>query len=346
MASVLQASELKVPQSRCLMRPVRLGFLGVGWIGRKRLASVSQLPGVEIVGLADSNVSALQALAAEYPRAQCSDSLDRLLALELDGVVIATPSAMHAEQTIAAFERGLHVFCQKPLAMNAGQTRGVVEAARKADRLLDVDYCYRHVRGMNLLRERIRAGALGEVFSIDATFHNAYGPDKPWCYDPQLAGGGCVLDLGVHLVDLVMWLQDFPRITDVSSRLYSGGRLLQSSESTLEDFAVAQLQLASGAVVRLACSWNVHAGRDALIDTTLYGSRGGAAWRNVNGSFYDFTLAQFSRTSSNVLSEPPDDWGARAVCEWAQRIAQGGSFDPAAEGFVTSAKIIDAIYGR
>ena len=88
----------------------------------------------------------------------------------------------------------------------------MVDAARRAGRRLGVDYSYRFTDGMRALREMVARGELGRVFAVDAVFHNAYGPDKAWCRDPRLAGGGALMDLGVHLVDLALWvLDDAPR---------------------------------------------------------------------------------------------------------------------------------------
>src|SRR5205823_9344721 len=115
----------------------------------------------------------------------------------LDGIVIATPSALHASQCLAALERGFAVFCQKPLGRNERETRAVVEAARRADRLLGVDFSYRTLGGAEAIRELIRSGSLGRIYAIDAVFHNAYGPDKAWFRDREQSGGGCVMDLGI-----------------------------------------------------------------------------------------------------------------------------------------------------
>ena len=140
--------------------------------------------------------------------------------------MIATPSALHAAQAQAALERGLSVFCQKPLGRTAAETRAVVETARVTDRLLAVDLSYRWTSGMQRIRELIRAGEFGRVYAADLTFHNAYGPDKPWFYDPAHSGGGCVMDLGVHLVDLALWALDFPEVEDVASQLFAAGARL------------------------------------------------------------------------------------------------------------------------
>jgi predicted dehydrogenase len=297
----------------------RLGFLGLGWVGRSRLEAVEAAAVAEIAALADP------ALPGRL------DTLDELLEEDLDGVVIATPSALHAEQAIAALERGLAVFCQKPLGRTAAETRAVVEAARAADRLLGVDLSYRHAAAFRAARCVVRAGELGEILAADLVFHNAYGPDRPWFYDPELAGGGCVIDLGVHLVDLAVWMLDLEP-AEVRSRLHG---------EPVEQFATAELDH-----VRLACSWNLHAGRDAVIEASVYGTDGAVSVRNVEGSFYDFRCERMRGTSTEVLVEPPDAWPGRAAVDWARRLRAGERFDPAAEEHVRVAEILDRIYAR
>ena len=113
------------------MRP-RLGFLGVGWIGRHRMQAIIEADVAEVTAIADPS----EAMAAEaqklVPGANIVAGLDEILAANVDGVVIATPSALHAEQSIDALSRGVAVFCQKPLGRNAGEAQAVVDAARKA----------------------------------------------------------------------------------------------------------------------------------------------------------------------------------------------------------------------
>jgi predicted dehydrogenase len=306
------------------VRPA-LGFLGVGWIGRQRLDAVAASGVAEVAHVADPAVEG--ALA----------SLDELLAAGVDGVVIATPSALHADQAVAAFERGLPVFCQKPLALDAASARRVVDAARAADVLLGIDFSYRFTNAVRKVREVIAAGELGEIFAADLVFHNAYGPDKAWFSDPSLSGGGCVIDLGIHLVDLALWLLDGSEVQHVEARLHG---------APLEDHAEAHLVLANGAVLRLSCSWWLHAGRDCVFDARFYGTRGGASIRNVDGSFYDFVAERHDGTHTVTLAEPPDDWAGRAVVDWARRVGAGERFDPAIDEVVEVHEVLDSIYGR
>jgi predicted dehydrogenase len=294
-----------------------------------------------------SGVAEIAAVADPSPEAGAPfATLDELLEQELDGVVIATPSALHAEQCIRALEHGLAVFCQKPLGRTAAETRRVVDAARAADRLLAVDLSYRFTAGMRQIQQLVAGGELGRIYAVDLLFHNAYGPDKPWFYDPVLSGGGCVMDLGVHLVDLALWTLGFPQLSGVSSRLFAGGEPLAARTDRVEDYALARLDLDSGTSVQLACSWRLPAGADAVIGAAFYGTEGGAALRNVGGSFYDFTAERFRGTAREVLATPPDDWGGRAAVDWATRLAAGERFDPQAERLVDVAAALDRIYQR
>jgi predicted dehydrogenase len=294
-----------------------------------------------------SGVAEIAAVADPSPEAGAPfATLDELLEQELDGVVIATPSALHAEQCIRALEHGLAVFCQKPLGRTAAETRRVVDAARAADRLLAVDLSYRFTAGMRQIQQLVAGGELGRIYAVDLLFHNAYGPDKAWFYDPVLSGGGCVMDLGVHLVDLALWTLGFPQLSGVSSRLFAGGEPLAARTDRVEDYALARLDLDSGTSVQLACSWRLPAGADAVIGAAFYGTEGGAALRNVGGSFYNFTAERFRGTAREVLASPPDEWGGRAAVDWATRLAAGERFAAHAERLVDVAAALDRIYQR
>jgi predicted dehydrogenase len=323
----------------------RLGFLGLGWIGQHRMRALMAEQACQVIVVADPSAEARSSAQQLAPGARAVATLEELLGFELDGAVIATPSALHAQQAQALLERGIAVFCQKPLARTARETADVVAAARAADRLLACDLSYRHTKGMRRIRRCAVEGELGTIYAADLVFHNAYGPDKPWFRDPALSGGGCMIDLGTHLIDLALWTLGFPRVERVTSRLYAQGRPLATGLAEVEDFAVAQLDLAGGAVVRLACSWNLAAGRDAVIEARFYGSRGGAALRNVNGSFYDFIAERYEGTRCMGLAEPPDQWGGRAILAWARQLAAGAGYRPEIESVLQVATTLDAIYG-
>lgn len=323
----------------------RLGFLGLGWIGRMRLAALAETGAAEIHALADPDPDALAQAAACTPGAMVTDSLDGLLEMDLDGLVIATPSAQHAGQAGRALGRGMAVFCQKPLAPTGADARALADIARHVDRPLGVDYCYRHLAGMSRLRETIQGGGIGRPYAADLVFHNAYGPDKPWFRDFSQAGGGCLMDLGTHLLDLLLWCLDRPRVERIEGRLFAAGRPLPRPADRVEDYAALDLDLADGVHARLACSWNLSAGCDAVIRAAFYGTQGALVMRNVGGSFYDFTVQRLRGTASEVLAAPPDPWGGRALADWTARLARGEGFDPA-EDPAAVPLLLDQVYGR
>src|SRR5690606_18206332 len=210
-----------------------------------------------VAAIADTSAERVSSAIESAPDAVACDSLDALLDTGVDGIVIATPSALHAEQAIRVLERGVAVFCQKPLGRTAAETKAVIEAARAADVLLGVDLSYRFAAAMRAVRAAVRAGDIGDVFAVDLVFHNAYGPDKGWARDPALAGGGCVIDLGIHLIALAFWTLDAPIVQSVDSQLYARSRRLPRGTDVCEDFAKAAIELAGGAVLHVDCSWEV-----------------------------------------------------------------------------------------
>ncbi|PTY08088.1 oxidoreductase [Opitutaceae bacterium EW11] len=342
-AETLALSQTRTPRAGT----PRLGFAGVGWIGRSRLEAVALSGLAEIAAISDPSPEALAKAAEHAPEAVRCPGFDELLSLDLDGVVIATPSALHAQQCVAALERGRAVFCQKPLARTGDETLDVINAARSADRLLGVDLSYRHTTALQAVRELVQSGALGDLYAVEAVFHNAYGPDKTWFYDAALAGGGCLLDLGIHLVDAVLWCLGFPGVEASAGVLTSRGRPWGLSNPGVEDYAAGLLQLSTGAPVQLACSWKLAAGCDARIEISFYGTEGGASFRNLNGSFYEFIAEHFlPDRSRRVLVQPPDAWGGRAAVDWARRLTISRAFDPEIEHLVTVARTLDRLYGR
>jgi predicted dehydrogenase len=324
----------------------RLGFLGLGWIGQHRLQAIIESGCAEVAALADAVDEALSKARDIVPEASIAETLDDLIEMNLDGVVIATPSALHAAQAQRALEHGLAVFCQKPLGRNAAETRRVVEAARHANRLLAVDLSYRFVDGMKLVRDWVQSGELGAIFAVNATFHNAYGPNKAWFYQRSLSGGGCLLDLGIHLVDLALWTLDWPKAKPTGAQLLSRAERFEHGSDIVEDYAVAQIELDTGAALNLACSWNLPLGREAEIELSFFGSAGGASLKNVDGSFFDFTVERYRGTKTEVFSAGDRRWFGAAAVDWTRRLRAGERFDPGCDRLIDTAAVLDDIYAK
>jgi len=322
----------------------KLGFLGVGWIGKNRLKSLYSSQLSEKISIFDPYGPAIQEALTAVPNARICDTYKSLLQEDVDGVVIATPSALHAKQAIEALENGKAVFCQKPLGRNLSETKEVVQLAQKNNKLLAVDYSYRYCTGISAIKELIENEKLGKIYAVEAVFHNAYGPDKDWFYDQNLSGGGCLIDLGSHLIDLIFYLFKAPSIEVRYAHLLSKGKPIPGFGDRVEDFAEAQLKSSTGISIRLTSSWKLSVGKDADIYLKIFGTEGGAFFHNVNGSFYDFQTDFFTRNHSEALVSPPDDWGPRAIQQWARQLADKNAFNPENFELIKTSALLEDIY--
>jgi predicted dehydrogenase len=329
-------------------KTLSLGFIGVGWIGRNRMEVLLNTGKAEAAVISEPYEQNGVEAQKSAPAAKIINDPEAVYTNpDIDGIVIATPSAMHAAQSIEALNAGKAVFCQKPLGRTAKEVREVVEVSQKADKLLAVDMSYRYTKAFEAVYKTVTSGEIGKVYAVDLVFHNAYGPDKEWFYDIKRSGGGCVMDLGIHLVDLAFWTLGFPEVDEVKSHLFSKGVKLQPNEEKVEDFAKVSMLTADDTAISLECSWHVSAGQDAVIEAKFYGTEGGAAFKNINGSFYDFKAEKYKGTHTETLVSPPDDWSGRAGVVWAENILEGRGYDAVTgEELIKSAEIIDRIYGR
>ena len=153
-----------------------------------------------------------------------------------------------------------------------------------------------------------------------------------------------MLDLGVHLIDLALWLRDYPPMALVSAHRYAKGRKLNGADDAIEDLAFAEFYQQDGTAVRIACSWNANIGRHASIGADIFGSRAGAVWRNVDGSFVDFQMDLLRGTSRESIGSDLDTWGPRALMQWLTRLSCDRSFDPEAAHILATARLIDEVY--
>ena len=155
------------------MRSARLGFLGVGWMGHKRLEALGRLGIAEIVAVCDPARDRVTRARALATGAAACGTIAEMVDHDLDGVVICTPSALHARECLECLEWGLPIFCQKPLASTAAQTTAVVLEAQTQDCLIDVDLCYRRLAAVEAIMDLAGSGELGDLYAARLTFHNA-----------------------------------------------------------------------------------------------------------------------------------------------------------------------------
>jgi predicted dehydrogenase len=299
-----------------------------------------------VAAIADLDQAGAEAAGSAVGCTEVYASLDELLERELDGIVIATPTGLHTEEVRQALEAGVPVFCQKPLARTGAECAELVQLARARDVLLGVDMSYRHLSAVQAALGRLAQGEIGRPHAAELVFHNAYGPDKAWARDPRRSGGGALIDLGCHLLDLAASFLGPLAPRAVHADLFASGRRVVPGADEVEDLALAQITLEDGRAIRIACSWWLPAGCDAVIQASFYGETGALQIRNVGGSFYDFEARLVRGRQAETICRPSDDWGARALAGWSARLGKDASFDPSVQQLVSVAELIDRIYGR
>jgi predicted dehydrogenase len=328
---------------RC-RQPIRLGVLGCGWIAGNRLRQIAGSGLTQVVAVADPSPMACEAVrhrTGAVPRVHAD--LDGLLSERLDAVMISTPTGLHAEQALAVVGAGLPVFVQKPLGVTAPDVSRVLTAGARADVPVETDFCYRWLASARALRRELLGNVIGRPYHVEARFLNAYRPDGRWSADHRLAGGGALMDLGIHLLDLVSWVSDRGAVLrDVALR--HRGRALAPGE--VEDFARLDLVLEGDVPVRVVSAWDASTGRDAEIRLVVYGENGTLAISNHAGSFFDFDACRHFGTWTDALAaDRSDAWQAGPLTAWLARVADGEGYQEPA-GVRAVAALVDDAYAR
>jgi predicted dehydrogenase len=191
--------------------PIRLGMIGVGRRANYHLRNLSVLPDVQITALCDPQIERTYELKSNYrplSEARCYEQHADLLEQEdLDGVVIGTPHATHFPIARASLRRGCHVLLEKPVACTAAEARHLQEDVARFDRLLLVAYQRRYESAYRYVREAIAAGLLGDLVAVNGFQTQAWKTRMQgnWRHQPELSGGGQILDSGSHLLDVMLW---------------------------------------------------------------------------------------------------------------------------------------------
>ncbi len=254
-------------------QPLRVGVVGLGFAGTTHTRSYQQVPGVEVVGLAGLEEERLAEMGEEYRIPHLYAQWEDLLARDdLDVVSVCTPNFLHAPIAIAALQGGRHVLCEKPLARNAAEAQAMVDAATAAGRVLHTAFNHRERGDVQTLKSFVDEGLLGRVYYAKAYWMRRNGIPGlgSWFTSKELAGGGPLIDLGVHALDQALYLMGEPEITSVSATTYAefgprgrgmrtvGNKKMQTGNGyEVEDLATAYMRTADGATLLLEASWMV-----------------------------------------------------------------------------------------
>ena len=336
------------------MDKIRVGVIGLG-IGRHHIRGYQSHPHAEVVAIADLDDARLAEVGDQYGVSKRYPSGEQMIATEgLDVVSIATPNKYHKPLTIAALEAGCHVLCEKPMAMNATEARDMLAAATKTGKRLMIDFSYRFSEQSQVLKAQVDAGVLGEVYFARTLWHRRRGLPRfgGWFGQKALSGGGPLIDLGVHRLDLALWLMGYPRPVWVMGRTYnpiaSALAAEQGVDYDVEDLAAAMITFENGATLEIEASWAANVKEREWMETRLFGTKGGLLQRNLNetyefeaelyveqaGAPFDVKLHASSRRAPEL----------NAMYHFCDSIVTGAPHTATGEEGLLVMEILDAIY--
>lgn len=267
---------------------VRVGIVGVG-IGSHHAAGYSKLPNVEIAAFCDIDSERAQRAADRFGVKRIFTDYEAMLSEEkLDAVSVCTPNALHAPVAIAALKAGCHVLCEKPLSVNAEEGAKIVEAARKAKGKFMIGMNNRFRGDTQVLRKYIDAGELGDIYYARCGWvrRNGIPGMGSWFTRKDMSGGGPLVDIGVHALDVTLYLMGNPKPVSAFGATFAKfgpfgkgtgqwGVPERGGAFTVEDLACGQVRFSNGAALVLEASWAQHCAGEKLY-SEVYGDKGGA----------------------------------------------------------------------
>ena len=267
-------------------KKLRVGVIGLG-MGRGHARRYKKDPRVELVAVADTDEARLKERADELDViGRYRDGAELIASEKPDVVCIATPNFLHKPLAIQAMEAGCDVLCEKPMAMNGAEGRAMIETSRKTGRRLMINFSFRFNPASWAMKREVESGAIGDIYYARTSWLRRQGMPGfgSWFGQKKLSGGGPLIDLGVHRLDLVLWLMGYPRPTWIlgSACSHVASELARAEGKTydVEDLAVAMIRFDNGATVTLEASWAGHIKRFETIETQVLGTRGGLKQSN------------------------------------------------------------------
>ena len=331
---------------------LRVGVIGLG-MGRAHIKGFQAHPSCEVVAVADLDHERLANARQEFGINRAYTDAGPLIEREqLDIVAVATPNKFHKPLSLAALNKGIHVLCEKPMALTADEGREMIAAAKAAGKRLMINFSYRFRAQSQALKHLVDGGVLGEVYSGRTCWLRRHGFPGfgGWFTDKGMAGGGPLIDLGVHRIDLALWLMGSPQPTWVmghtSEALTRDEASHQGKNASVEHHCTGLVRFANGAVLQVEAAWACHRRENEFMETHLYGSRAGLVQRNVGGG-YDFTAEIYRREAGGFYTQVLDRIEERersSMEHFADAILTDAPTPASAEDALKVQQIIDGLY--
>jgi len=350
---------------------INAAVIGVG-VGTAHIEGYLACPNAKLAALCDADPKRLAQAKEKYGVERTYTDIAELLRQDdIEAVSVALPNDLHAPISIQALEAGKHVLCEKPLAINGDSAQQIVDAAAKSGKKLMVCFNYRYRPDARWLKQQIGDGKMGNAYFAKAGWIRNSGIPGwgGWFTRKSRSGGGPLIDLGVHILDMSLWLLDYPKVKSVTGITFAefgprdmkhfGGRLMSQQANRapgavfdVEDFAAALIRFENGSALQIEVSWASHtkAGRDDYF-VTLYGSEGGSDLYVANYTNVDTVVFHSEEGGAPSDTRPALPGGPRvpsghalAVDHFVNSIVNDTEPDATGEQGLALMRLIDAIY--
>jgi predicted dehydrogenase len=335
-----------------MTKKIRIGVIGLG-MGRGHISGYREHEEADIVAIADLNKELLDKTGDEFKiSGRYTDALDMLTKEKLDVVSIAVPNKFHKPLAIAALHSGCHVLCEKPMAMNAGEAEEMLAAARKTGKRLGINFSFRFTPQSFAMKRLVEAGELGDIYFGRTVWQRRRGMPKfgGWFGQKSLAGGGPLIDLGVHRLDLALWLMDYPEPEWVMGSTYnhiaSEAARKEGKDFDVEDFACGMIKFKNGATLEVEASWAGNIKENENMSTRLLGTTGGLHQYNLKEG-YQFHVECYQEKAGchyDLHLHPPVAECKNPYYSFVDAIVKNKPFLVSPEQGVTVMKLLDALY--
>jgi predicted dehydrogenase len=235
-----------------MSRPLRAVVLGYGFIGDMHVRAAATLDDVDVVGVSGHRLDRATEFARRHGIDRVTTDWAELCAEpDVDLVIIGTPNSLHAAQAIHALDHAKHVLVEKPMATNTIDADLMIAAAERADRILAVGHMWRYHPDVIALRDRVSAGGFGSIVRTHGWgVHAGWGPSG-WFTDPELAGGGALIDMGIHAIDTARFLLGDPDAVRVTASIGIG----RFSDALVDDDGIVVVDWSNGVRSSIEFGW-------------------------------------------------------------------------------------------
>jgi predicted dehydrogenase len=346
---------------------LRAGVVGLGWAGQQHLDGYQRASGVDLVALAGMEPDHLVRLSDEYGiEHRFADWVDMIKGVELDVISVCTPPSLHAPIAVAALEAGIHVLSEKPMALDSASARQMVDAAKANGRILDISFNHRRKAQVSAVKDLIDRGLLGRIYYAKAGWmrHSGIPGLGSWFTRKETSGGGPMMDIGVHMLDMALYLMGEPSVQSVTASTYAefgprgrGGANWGITSKTggdgapifeVEDLATAFIRTlgrdGDGGTLLLESSWAQGVGHDDMY-VTLFGTEGGAelTWNRPGPELKVWT--QIDGVDATLQPQLGINGGhAEAIADFVAAVRSGDLSTRQGDEALTRALIVDAAY--